>query len=223
MKTIRNVISDIKASLKEVTADSSLPNKLIWSKVVDLSSLLIQRESDALRIPNVQNSLQIIKCVDVIEVPSIDSCCNIKSDKVFYRTREKLPSIYFDADGPIIKAIRTIDRSSSIDIITMDSLARSLEDTNSKYDKSEYAFYSEGYLYLTRKIPILIEGLFMYDISGLNFCGCTDKELPCRRFLDTYWMIPEKLYYQTIQAVIQDLVSVYKRIPDQIIDKNENT
>lgn len=222
MKTIRNVISDVRASLKEVVADSNLSNKLIWSKIVDLSTLLVQREADALRIPNVQNSLQIIKCIDVVEVPAIDVCCSIKSKKVFYRTRNKIPSIYFDKDGPLIKAIRTIDRGNTIEMTTMDSLARSMEDTNNKYDTTKYAFYSEGYLYLTQKIPILIEGLFVYDVSDLNFCGCGEV-VPCKRFLDSYWMIPEKLYYQTIQGVVQDIASTYKRIPDQIIDKNENT
>jgi hypothetical protein len=224
-KTIREVISEIKKGLKEVHADSKMTNKFVYSKLTTKSLLIIQRESDALRLANSFDTYQTLPCVEVIDIPAIDKNCRITSKKRLYRTKGKLPDMYFDAANPIIRSIRSLDRfGKTITLTNLDSILRGLQDTNSKYDKNIYAWFEEGYLYFTEKVPVRVEALFVADVK--DWCGCdcdTERDKPCTKFLDGRFYAPEKLIDSIISLVIQDLANSYKRLPDQqVIDKNPN-
>ncbi len=223
--TLREGISKVKKELKLVNSDYSASNKFIYSKILSTSSLFIQRESDALRLTNLAGVYQSLKCVEVKEVPSVDKNCFVSSKYVMYRTKGKLPDLYVDASGPLIKAIRSVDRTTDINYTTQNAINRTLGDTsNSKYDKSVYAFYEEGYLYLTKKIPIIVEGAFVTDVSTWCGCECEDDDKPCKPFLDNRWFIPTKLVEPVIKSVISDLVNGYIKIPNQkVTDKDTST
>lgn len=219
--TIREAISKVKKSFKEINADSHLSNKFVYSSLVAKSNLIMQRESDALRLSNIQDVYQTLKCVKVEEIPSVDPRCNMKSKAKFYRTVKCLPDTYFDSDGPLIRSIRSIDGFTEIQLTTLDSIERWKKDSNSKYDKSVYAFYSEKHLYLTRKVPVKIEAAFTNDISHID-CNCDD--IPCYVFLDTKWYVPKKLEDTILSLVLQDLANSYERVSTKVLtDKNDNT
>ncbi len=212
--TNKEAISLVKKGIREVNTDSRLTNKFIYSKLRAVGIILIQQDSDKLKLSKLQDLYQPLKCVEMIEAPTIDPCCGIKSFCRIWRTKEKIPDLYSDSMGVIIKAIRTIDSSKEISIITPSRLLRIKKDKNSKYDKSIYGFYSDGYIYLANAEYRMIEvdGMFTEDISHLNTCENKDKE--CIRLIDRVWKVPSKLEGVIIQAVVKDILESYKRITE---------
>ena len=212
--SLREAISLVKKNLKEANSDSRLTNKYIWGKLKSVGIVLVQQDSDKLKLAKLQDLYQPLKCVEMEEAPKIDPCCGIKSFCKIWRTKEKIPDLYSDSMGVIIKAIRTIDSSKEISIITPSRLLRIKKDKNSKYDKSIYGFYSDGHIYLANAEyrMIEIEGLFTEDISHLNVCDSKEKE--CTRLIDRPWKVPAKLEGVIIQAVVKDILESYKRITE---------
>lgn len=219
--TNREAISSVKKSIKEVNADSVLTNKFVISKLNATARVLIQQESDKLKLSKIQSLYQLLKCVEMEEAPTIDPCCGVKSLCTIWRTKDKLPALYTDSNGVIIKAIRTIDSSKEIKFTTPSRLIRIKKDKNSKYDKTIYAFFSDGRVYLSnaefRKIEI--EGLYQDDISHLNVC---EGKNDCIRLIDREWKVPQKLEDVIIKSVIKELLESYKRINgDPTINKTD--
>lgn len=222
--TLREAISRVKKELKEVNADSRLTNKFVYSKLISKSSLLIQREADSLKLAKLQDMYQTLKCVEFKEVPAIDPHCSVKSDLVLYRSCSKLPDIYYDSAGAMFGGIMSLDRSIEMSLETLSFIINLREDTNSKFDKTIYLFFEDGYLYSEKPIKAIISGFFAYDISDYMGCDCTKEESPCNKFLDGKWFVPRKLEDSIISLTIQELANAYKRFPEQqIIDKNPNT
>lgn len=219
--TIRQGISSVRTSLKEVNADSRLTNKAIYDKLLSSAKLIIMREANALRLTYLTEAYQVYTCLSVEDLPWDDSCIGIPVKKKFYRSVNKIPDTFIDTKGAIIRGITSLDGSTVINYTDEKSVIRSLKDSNSKYDKSVYGFLKEGYIYLTRKIPVEISGFF---ITNLNHNPCCKKEDDCTPFLDQEWKMPQQLIDPIISKVISDLSGTYKRIPEQInINKDPNT
>lgn len=222
--TIRESISQVKSPIKEVHADSKLTNKSVYNKLLTKAMLFIQRESDSLKLAYSTEFYQPIKCLKIEEAPAIDPCCGIKSKAVVYRSASKLPDMYIDVNGPIINSITSIDSSYEVVYSTAAEVRRIAEDTNSKYDKSVYAFIDNGYLYMVNKMfPVKVSAAFITDVSEWNDCSCEEPK-PCIRFLDSEWRIPQKILDNVIGAVKQDLLRSYKAIQeDSNINKTPNS
>lgn len=219
--TVRESLSQVKGMVKEVNADSRLSNKFVYNKLITKAMLLIQRESDTLKLAWLTEMYQTITCLKIEEAPAIDPCCGIKSKAVVYRSVNPLPEIYSDTRGLIINNVSSLDGYKQIELTTPASIRRIAEDTNSKYDKTIYGWIFDGYLYLLKKYPVKITAAFITDVSDYNDCSC--EEAPCKRFLDSVWKIPKKLMDVTIQLVVVDILKEYKALrEDGKINKKED-
>lgn len=228
---IRQAIHRVKRLFREVNADSRLSDRTVYSLILNHTKWLIYRESIKFNIVQVDSVFQILKCVPVIEAPLIDPCCGIKSKCTVYRTKDKLPDLYEDSGGVIIRDVLTIDGSKSLTQIKPSEWLRKQENPwLNKNKKNSFFFYSEGYLYFPNGSWKMIEvnGLFTEDISDLNICDdkntCEDETKECRKFLDKKLIIPEFLEAQMFDNVIKDLANTYKKLPEKSneINKNDN-
>jgi len=230
--TNREGISNVRKLFKEVNADGKLTNKFAFSLLKKHSHWLIKRDSDNLKLMNLNDLYQIIKCVKVEEAPAIDPCCGIKSNKcVVYRTSIKIPKLYEDAMGVLITRITSIDRSTDIEFTTALSAKRKLNNPwMKKGNKSKiYAFYFDDYVYFANSKHlkmIQIEGLFDAEINPIENCDpCKDCEKDdCKRFLDKKFILPKYLEAQVFDYVKKDLMEVYKQLPEKSheINKSDN-
>jgi len=224
--TIREAISNVRKSLKEVNADSRLTNKFIYSKLHSLAKLLIQRESDRLKLSRIQTLYQTLPCVCMEEVPTVDPNCGIISNCTIWRTSIKLPELYSDSMGTIIKHITSIDDSTEIMLTTKARLRSLKKDKNSKYDKTIYAYYDNDRIYIASKkiLKINITGIFQEDISDIKTCCNDNKVKSCTRFIDKNWIVPSKLETVIIDEVTKFLLGSYKQIQeDQKINKKDGS
>lgn len=224
--TNAEAISRVEVGLKELNADSRLPKKFIYSSLLSKLRVLINQESNNLKLTKDNTVFQVLKCIKFAPVPTIDECCGLKTKCEIFRSVDKVPKMFTDEDGVIIKNILSVDGTVEFKLITPTSLKRILADTsNHKFDNNKYCFYSDGYLYVPKeRIPLLkVEGYFETDISKYNKkCdACKDCNKECVSFLEMEWRVPKKLQEVVITQCITELFNGYKRMQeDDTVNKN---
>jgi hypothetical protein len=220
------LISQIRNQLKDVSADSKLTDKFIYSIMKKHAKWLIKREANKLQIMRFDYLFQTLKCVDVEQAPAIDDCCGIKGKCRISRTVHKVPRLFEDIDGVIIRSVFSIDGSVEYTPITIQEYMRKLENPHSKYDKSIYYYFNNGYLYFPKDYvkKIMIKGYFEDDIRKNNSCvKCEDEDPACISKLDQEFRLPEHLNGELMNFVIQDIANVTMKLQaDEDINKNDN-
>lgn len=229
MITIREAVHRVKRLLREINADSRLSDRTVYSTLSNHAKWLIYRESEKLKLVKNDAIFQHLKCVEVIKAPLIDPCCGIKNLCTVYRTKYKLPELFEDSFGVIIKNVTTIDSKISLTQIKPNEWERKQSNPwISKDKKNKFYFYSDGYLYFPNGSWKMVEvpGLYRFDISDINLCDnkltCEDESKVCKRFLDSNFIIPDYLESQMFDAVLKDLSNTYKKIPEQSANINKN-
>jgi hypothetical protein len=216
------LISMIKNELKLVHADSRFTNKFIWSVIQKHADWLIKRESSKLRVLSQNTIFQTMKCVHVDDAPAVDECCGIKTRCKVFRTRIKLPNLYEDDRGVIIKSVYTIDGSKDFSEITVEEYMRKLENPHMKYDQSSYFFYNNGYLYFPKSTirRVMVKGYFVDEI--VNDCEPCPTEEACVSYLDSPIRIPKYIVGELLQFVLNEFAALTLKIQsDEQVDKNE--
>ena len=224
--TNREVISNIKKIIKEVNADSKLSNKFAYSLAKKHARWLIHRESEKLKLIKKDSIYQRLKCVEVIDAPAIDPCCGIKSLCTVKRTKDKIPSMYEDSMGALIKTINTIDSQTSlISIKASDWERKQSNPWIPKNNKNKYFFYSDGHIYFPngawKKVEIV--AYFEEDISHLNKCDqLGDCKEDCVPFLDREFRLPEYIQAELFANIKKDLMESYSQLPEKSHNINKN-
>jgi hypothetical protein len=224
VKTKGELISQVRNELRLVNADSRLSDRFLWSVIQKNTEWLIKRESKKLRVITQDNIFQTKKCVDVDYAPAIDDCCGLRTKCKVFRTREKMPIMYEDDGGSIIKSVYTIDGSRDFTQITLNEYQRKLENPISKYDKSLYYFINSGYLYFPKSTirKVHVKGYFIDEIAN-NCDTCPSDEDPCLAFPDTPMRVPKYLIAELMQNVLNEIAGLTLKLPaDDQVDKNEN-
>jgi hypothetical protein len=218
----RAAISNVRTDLKKYDADAHITNKQIYTILNKHSKWLLKRESDTFRLARINRIYQEYKCAEVIDVPKIDPCCGIVTKCTIKRTKSKIPDLYEDILGVLIKRVTSIDGSTEISPSTVEDYVKRKNNPWSKGKDSKFFFYKDGYLYgdLPKKINIV--GLYERNIDKFNTCSECPEVKECKRFLDEEWYVPDYLEAQIIDFTVKEL-SLQLQIPAQEkIDKNEN-
>jgi hypothetical protein len=217
--TKRQAIDSLRNKLREQNADSNYSNQFLYRTLMEQARWLIKREISAGRIYKNTFFFQFLKCQKIIEVPSVDPCCPVKTNCKLYRTECKIPDIWIDNDGPIIKGVFSVDGSTEFWHTTPTTWMNKKQDPYQKKSKVMYTFYSDGYFWFPEHNPHYVDilGFWEDDVAELN--GCVQSE--CVRFLDTKFMIPDWLEAEMYAKALQQLAGITKRLPeDEQIDKN---
>lgn len=217
--TKRQAIDSLRDELRERNADSNYSNQFLYNELIKQAKWLIKREITAGRIYKNTFFFQLLKCQNVIETSLIDPCCPIRTNCKIYRTECKIPDVWIDNDGPIVKAITSVDGSTDFSVTSPTTWESKKHDPYQKKSKQLYSFYSDGYFWFPEINPhkVNILGFWTDDVSNLN--GCAEQE--CVRFLDTRFLIPDWLEAEMFAKALQQLAGITKRLPeDEQIDKN---
>lgn len=219
--TKRQAIDSLRKKIQEVNADSNFSNKFLYNELISQAKWLIKRDIQAGRIYKNTYFFQTLRCQNVIETSLIDPCCPIKTNCKIYRTECKIPDIWIDNGGPILKTVASVDFSTTFSMISPKLWESKRQDPYQRKHKQMYAFYADGYIWFPEQNPHLINlvGFWADDVDQLN--GCADNP-ECVRFLDTRFMIPDWLEAEMFAKAFQQLVPT-KQIPEDMqIDKNTN-
>jgi len=222
--TYNEIISQLSNEFALSHADSRITNKFWYSLIQKHTAWIVKQESDKMFLFHTDSIWQTLNCVDLIEVPTTDDCCkyNGPSCKI-YRTKDKIPKLYEDVFGVIIKNVNSIDYSKSIQHITIQEWLRKQNNPDSKYDRNFYYFYKNGYLYFPNikwKL-VSITGYFSDSINKYNTCDNEPIENQCESLFESEWRIPSHLIARVVDACLKELSSTMMQVKeDNQIDKN---
>ena len=220
MSTKRQVIDSLRDKLRERNTDSRYTNQFLYSVLLEHAKWLIKREVQKGRVYTNSSFFQTLGCMEVIETSTIDECCPIKTNCKIYRTKCKIPDLWVDTNGPIIKQVTSVDNTTDFLVTTAKAWLAKRTDPYEKLGNIKYSFYSDGYIWFPEYNPhrINVYGFYTDDISALSECSKTKK---CVRFLDTKFMIPEWLEAELQAKALEQIAGISKRInEDNDINKN---
>lgn len=217
--TVREAISDVRTGLKKIGADIKLFNKEIFIKLAKHIDWLVERDSNSFKLARKNSIFQPYSCIEVIKVPKIDPCCNIVNNCTIMRSKHRIPEIYEDVAGIIVKSLTSVDESTDIQYTSKSGFKSKKNNPWAPKDE-KYWFYEDGYVYgdLPKKIKIV--ALFKEDISDLRDCDNTPKT--CKAYLDKELIAPNTLLAQAIDYTIKDLIPSTQIPTQEKVDKNEN-
>jgi hypothetical protein len=221
----REIVSRVRKIFKEVHADSTFTARLAYSILLSIAKLLIKRDSERLKIMSQANLFKKLKCVEVIDAPAIDPCCGIKSLCTVKRTKERLPKIYADTYGPLIRDVTSIDGSQTLTGIQPQEFIRIKNNPWNKKKNTNYYFYSDGYLYFPNGGFKMVEVIAFWEESISNWNKCNNETgNDCVPFLDEDFNIPGYFEANLFQMAEEQIRSTYSQIPTKQnqIDKNNN-
>lgn len=220
--TKRTAIETFREELRERNADSNYTNQFLYNVLLNHARWLIKREVSGGRIYVNNSFFQTLKCQEIIETSTIDPCCPIKTKCKIYRTKDRLPEMWIDNEGPIIKSVLSVDNSTDFIFTNPTTWLSKKEDPYQQMADLKYSFFADGYLWFPEHNPhrANIFGFYTDDITNLN--GCME-DAPCLRFMDTKFMLPGWLEAEMFAKALEQMAGVTKRIPDdEQIDKNPN-
>lgn len=225
MNTKRDSIDKFRQMLKERNADADYTNKFLYSVLFDHAKWLIKREISAGRIYSNITFFQNIDCLDVVESSVIPSCCSVKTNCKMYRTEIKLPDMWVDSTGPVIKSVRSIDNSTDFILTTSFSWLDKRNDPYLKKANIRYVFYDDGYLWFPEHNPHKINTVIA-PVDDLKLwdrkCEDCEKDNKCITYLDTNFILPDWIEAEMYSKALQQIVPLKQIQDDEQIDKNSN-
>ncbi len=226
MESKRNKIDIFRQKLSERNADSTYTNQFLYSVLMEHAKWLIKREVSAGRVYK-NNSLFQPFVVDVIEVPIIDSCLNITGNCKIYRSKDKIPDMWTDNDGPIIRDVTSIDGSTDFFVTNAKTWQSKSKNPYTKMSSTKYAFFSNDYLWIPQVNPntIIINGFYKDDLDLVErTCQECQENKECVRFLDTKFMVPDWVEAEMFSKALEQMAGITRKLPvDLEMDKNAGT
>ena len=214
MSTIGESISRVRNVLKAVKEDPFMTDRFIYSLVMKYAKTLIKRESMSGEIYKYRNLFSEIPCLDLIEVDKVEACCiGIRTGCTFMRSKDKLPELLQADDGPVIRAVTTLDYSQEAQQTYPTVYANMTKTTSFKYNKTKYYWYLDGYLYLPDVTweGVRIQAIFDDDTSLLD---CSKDGGDCTLRQDDQMAVPDHLFSEIEQMVLQEILTSGKILPD---------
>jgi hypothetical protein len=217
MTTIGEAVSRVRNALKAVKEDPFLTDRTIYYALTKYGQTLLKREDNQFRLMKISSIFKLLPYVELIDVDKVEAgCLGVYSGCYFKRTKEKLPTIFDGAMGPIIRTVSSIDGSIEMfrtDPGTWVSITRS---TTFKYNKRPYFWYLNGYLYVPNVDwdAIRVEAVFEGKVESCDSDPCLIRQNDPLPF-------PEYLFSEIEQFVIKELTMAIQ-IPTDGPDDSQN-
>ena len=219
--TIGTHISRIRGIFKMVNADVRLTDKNIYVLMVKHRDWLLDQLDSRLGLMKMMDIFQIIPCLELIDVDPVE-CCFIDSSCKIKRSKNKIPAVVQLASGPLIKSVTSLDGATELDPTKEEAYARKKKKSTSKYDKSLYYWYSNGYLYFpdVEWDAVRLIGFFEEPVD--KYLCEVNESTYCKNKQDQEFYIPKKLVGRMDSAIFEEL-GVHVQLPEQnFINKNDN-
>lgn len=215
-------ISRIRNILKAVKEDSFLTDRLIYSLIMKYAKTLMQRD---LKLVNLFKNSSLFKedpCVVLIDVDRVAACCiDINTGCTFKRSKDKLPTITNLSNGPVIRAVSTLDYSVQVHKTEPSLYANMTKIPSFKYNKRKYYWFIDGYLYIPDVAweGVRVQAMFE-EIINKNLCGIDEKNI-CIPEQERDINIPDYLFSEIENLARQEFLTA-GQIPSDGADDSQN-
>lgn len=223
MKTKRQLISDIRSKLKEVSADSMYSNRYLWSEISSASYTLIKRDADTRGRIYKTSGVWTNICLHMISVSPIQcDCVKLPVDCHIYRSAIKLPTMLETSFGIIYKMLSSIDLSTQLTIVSPMEFQTKMRSRFGKFGK--YAFVYNGYLWTNIEYPrMILSAIFKESTRHLSCEPQTQTGGSCGlSVLDEPSGIPDYLEEGVKRTVLETLMPTLSKPTDNIVNSSES-
>jgi hypothetical protein len=165
----------------------------------------------------ISSIFKVLPYIELIDVDKVEAgCIGVYSGCYFKRSKEKLPTIFDGALGPIIRTVSSIDGTIEMfrtDPGTWVSITKS---TTFKYNTRKYFWYLNGYVYCPNIDwdAIRMEAVFEGKVDACDVDACVVRQ-------DDPLPFPEYLFSEVEQFVIKEL-TMAMQIPTDGPDDSQN-
>lgn len=218
MTTIGESISRVRNALKAVKEDAFLTDRQIYFVISKYGKTLIKREDNQFRLMKISSIFKVLPYIELIDVDKVEAgCLGIYSGCYFKRSKEKLPSILDGMFGPLIRTVSSIDGTIEMFRTEPGTWASITKSTTFKYNKRQYFWYLNGYLYCPNVEwdAIRVEAIFETDVPT-----CDSDE--CVLVQDQPFNIPEYLFSEAEQYAVKELTMIMQ-VPTDGADDSQNS
>jgi hypothetical protein len=217
MNTIAESISRVRNITKTVKEDAFVTDRFLYSLIIKHARTLIMKISSRNEILMFSDMFTSIPCMDLIESDKIEACCGgITSDCSIMKTKRKIPNIMHASYGPLFRLISSIDVSEEVFPTTPSTYTSMTKTSSYKYNKRKYYWYLNEHLYFPNLDweAVRVEGIFEGNLATYI---CTED--PCTIRQSQNMLIPDHLFSEIEQNVLNDLGMAVKMPPDGPDDK----
>jgi hypothetical protein len=214
MTTIGEAISRVRNTLKAVKEDAFLTDRTIYFSLIKYAQTLIKREDNQYRLMKISSIFSVLPYVELIDVDKVEAqCVGVYSECYIKRSKEKLPNILNGIFGPIIRTVSSIDGSIEMFRTDPGTWVSMTKTTTFKYNKRQYFWYLNGYLYCPNIDwdAIKMEAIFEGDKASFL---CPDSKVECEIRQDQPFSLPEYLFSEVEQFVLKELTMIMQVPPD---------
>ena len=217
MTTVGEAISRVRNTLKAVEEDAFITDRVIYSLLLKYAKTLIKREDNQFRLMKISSIFKVLPYIELIDVDKVEAgCLGIYSGCYFKRSKDKLPTILDGMFGPIIRTVSSIDGTIELFRTDPGTWVSMTKTTTFKYNRSIYFWYLNGYIYIPNVDwdAIRMEAIFEGKVESCD----TD---PCEVKQDEQFALPEYLFSEVEQFVLQELTMTLK-VPADSVDDSQN-
>ena len=217
MTTIGEAVSRVRNALKAVKEDPFLTDRTIYYALTKYGQTLLKREDNQFRLMKISSIFKVLPYVELIDVDKVEAgCIGVYSKCYFKRSKDKLPTIFDGALGPIIRTVSSIDGGIEMfrtDPGTWVSITKS---TTFKYNTRKYFWYLNGYLYVPNVDwdAIRVEAVFEGKVESCDTDVCLVRQ-------DDPLPFPEYLFSEIEQFVVKEL-TMAMQVPTDGPDDSQN-
>lgn len=222
--TIADLISSLRGTNKEWTADSRITDRFIYNEGVSVRNTLLKQEEDRNRLYALTSLFTTLNKVELVDTDTIEAC-GIRSDCKIKRTKDKLPDTIDSSGGSSIRTVSSLDGSQILTWTTDLSWVRKLN-IKDKHAKGELFYFFKGdYIYFPNISwdYVRVEAMFEDPdlIDRLNDCA---PKGDCNSAYDREFTLPSYLEKGLKDLLNESLLRYYYRHPmDTHINKNPQT
>lgn len=222
---IREIISEVRNSLRSASLDDWIPGKFIYFKLKGIAALFIKREADEKRLFRYTELWATIKCLEMVE-DDLVNCCEISipnCTKVM-RSKNKLPEIYSTRYGYLLNVTSVDYDRDYIPVTPQQYKYTKSREFNDK--RKRYFWLENGYLIIPDSMVavVTVKAMFTNKADALKLNSCDNSETnDCVRFMDQEFVAPEHLLQDIKNATVLDILGTNRRLPqDELANLNSN-
>jgi hypothetical protein len=220
MTTVGEAITRVRAALKAVKEDAFLTDRNIYYAISKYGKTLLKREDNQYRLMKISTLFSVLPYVELVDIDKVEAgCTGVYSGCYFKRSKEKLPTLFDGAMGPVIRLVSSIDGSMQLFRTERPTFASMAKTTTFKYNKRPYFWYLDGYLYVPNVDwdAVRIEAIFEGTTSDF-LCPSPQS---CDIKQDLSLPFPDYLFSEIEQYVIKEF-TITMQIPVDGSDDNQN-
>ena len=229
MQTLRQSISNIRGSLKLISSDALISDRLIAAELRNAANMIVSQQFDKRKLWQSPNLFTLIPCLEMKKIPLSD-CCDYTGDKEIAMSKKTLPQIGEGTFGLAIQLVTGLDQSKKFKETTPSRYSNLLK--LKLNTKDIYYWIQDNHLYVSNEETELVNfyAYFIEDVPndllypGVD-CPCKDKSIKdiCINPIDKAFKFPGNRVKDIEDIVVDRLGRTFLRLKqDTTSDNKEN-